>query len=107
MYQRMDLTKRKTAAVVRYDETIDRAPVIVARGTGAVADKILNEASRCASGVAASAFIDKNEAWTRCAVSWMTRPDRFGSTLNGVTRGSSPARVAWCGIYSSRTWFGT
>lgn len=44
MYQRMDLTKRKSAAVVRYDETIDRAPVIVARGTGAVADKILDEA---------------------------------------------------------------
>lgn len=32
MYQRMDLTKRKTAAVVRYDESTDRAPVIVARG---------------------------------------------------------------------------
>ena len=44
MYQRMDLTKRKTAAVVRYDETTDKAPVVVARGTGAVAEKILQEA---------------------------------------------------------------
>ena len=50
MYQRMDLTKRKTAAVVRYDETTDRAPVVVARGTGAVAEKILQEAR--ARGVA-------------------------------------------------------
>ncbi|MFN3632590.1 EscU/YscU/HrcU family type III secretion system export apparatus switch protein [Exiguobacterium profundum] len=50
MYQRMDLTKRKTAAVVRYDETTDKAPVIVARGTGAVAEKILQEAR--ARGVA-------------------------------------------------------
>ena len=44
MYQRMDLTKRKTAAVVRYDESTDKAPVVVARGTGAVAEKILQEA---------------------------------------------------------------
>lgn len=44
MYQRMDLTKRKTAAVVRYDESTDKAPVIVARGTGVVAEKILQEA---------------------------------------------------------------
>ena len=50
MYQRMDLTKRKTAAVVRYYETTDNAPVIVARGTGAVAEKILQEAR--ARGVA-------------------------------------------------------
>ncbi|QLQ21436.1 MAG: EscU/YscU/HrcU family type III secretion system export apparatus switch protein [Paracoccaceae bacterium] len=50
MYQRMDLTKRKTTAVVRYDETTDKAPVIVARGTGAVAEKILQEAR--ARGVA-------------------------------------------------------
>lgn len=50
MYQRMDLTKRKTAAVVRYDETTDKAPVVVARGTGAVAEKILQEAR--ARGVA-------------------------------------------------------
>ncbi|WP_074036252.1 EscU/YscU/HrcU family type III secretion system export apparatus switch protein [Exiguobacterium profundum] len=50
MYQRMDLTKRKTAAVVRYDETTDKAPVIVARGTGAIAEKILQEAR--ARGVA-------------------------------------------------------
>ncbi|WP_214760049.1 EscU/YscU/HrcU family type III secretion system export apparatus switch protein [Exiguobacterium sp. s129] len=50
MYQRMDLTKRKTAAVVRYDESTDKAPVIVARGTGAVAEKILQEAR--ARGVA-------------------------------------------------------
>lgn len=50
MYQRMDLTKRKTAAVVRYDESTDKAPVIVARGTGAVAEKILEEAR--ARGVA-------------------------------------------------------
>ncbi|MDA5560559.1 MULTISPECIES: EscU/YscU/HrcU family type III secretion system export apparatus switch protein [unclassified Exiguobacterium] len=50
MYQRMDLTKRKTAAVVRYDESTDKAPVVVARGTGAVAEKILQEAR--ARGVA-------------------------------------------------------
>ncbi|MDE0564764.1 EscU/YscU/HrcU family type III secretion system export apparatus switch protein [Exiguobacterium sp. B2(2022)] len=50
MYQRMDLTKRKTAAVVRYDESTDKAPVIVARGTGSVAEKILQEAR--ARGVA-------------------------------------------------------
>lgn len=50
MYQRMDLTKRKTAAVVRYDESTDNAPVVVARGTGAVAEKILQEAR--ARGVA-------------------------------------------------------
>ncbi len=50
MYQRMDLTKRKTAAVVRYDETTDKAPIVVARGTGAVAEKILQEAR--ARGVA-------------------------------------------------------
>ncbi|WP_215143874.1 EscU/YscU/HrcU family type III secretion system export apparatus switch protein [Exiguobacterium qingdaonense] len=50
MYQRTDLTKRKTAAVVRYDESTDKAPVVVARGTGAVAEKILQEAR--ARGVA-------------------------------------------------------
>lgn len=50
MYHRMDLTKRKTAAVVRYDESTDKAPIVVARGTGAVAEKILEEAH--ARGVA-------------------------------------------------------
>jgi len=50
MYQKIDLTGRKTAAVLRYDEASGQAPVVVARASGQAADRILQEAR--ANGVA-------------------------------------------------------
>jgi len=50
MYQKIDLKHRKSAAVLRYDEASGNAPIVVARATGAAADRILQEAR--ASGVA-------------------------------------------------------
>jgi len=46
MYQKIDLKQRNTAAVLRYDEASGNAPVVVARGSGAAAERILQEARK-------------------------------------------------------------